>query len=123
MSASEARPHDCPRASHASNGGHKNRHRFQVMLFQQLVQRYGGPGRNPQIVRRDDWTSKRCEMTWPTQASHLPGTEAVTCLPGGPFGNDPKMMAEWKAARRILAQPRNEEAPAAGPSGRVQQAA
>ena len=29
------------------------------------------------------------------------------------FGNDPEMMAEWKAARQILGQPRNEEAPAA----------
>jgi hypothetical protein len=29
------------------------------------------------------------------------------------FGNDEEVMAEWKAARQILGQPRNEEAPAA----------
>jgi hypothetical protein len=38
------------------------------------------------------------------------------------FGNDPEVMAEWKAARQVLGQPRNGATPPTQP-GDVQQAA
>ncbi|HET9707947.1 MAG TPA: hypothetical protein VFP39_06565 [Gemmatimonadales bacterium] len=39
------------------------------------------------------------------------------------FGNDPEVMVEWKAARRVLGQPRAVVAPAATEPSNVQQAA
>lgn len=39
------------------------------------------------------------------------------------FGNDPELMAEWKAARQVLGLPRNDVTPPAGASGDVKQAA
>ena len=39
------------------------------------------------------------------------------------FGNDPEVMAEWKAARQVLGVPRNGVTPPATPPGDVQQAA
>jgi hypothetical protein len=39
------------------------------------------------------------------------------------FGADPEVMAEWKAARRLLGQPRNGEVAPAPPDGEVKDAA
>jgi len=39
------------------------------------------------------------------------------------FGNDPELMAEWKAARQLLGQARNGQAPPTPPAGDVKQAA
>ena len=39
------------------------------------------------------------------------------------FGNDPEVMAEWKAAKQLFGQPRNDGTPPAAAPGNAQQAA